>query len=65
MDYPNTVIENIMEGSTPRPDPQGVEGAWRWDTPGAIRNTAGTWELVIDVIKKEILHFCFNSSKRG
>ncbi len=63
MDYPNTVIENIMEGSTPIEDPQGVKGAWRWDTPGAIGNTVGVWELVVDVVNKVILHFNFNSKK--
>lgn len=35
--------------------------ALRWDIPGTLNGTKGTWELVIDVDTETVLHFLFNS----
>ncbi len=53
------LVREIMEGSTPKLDPRGAEGAVRWDTPGALNGKPGTWELVIDTNTNTILHFNF------
>ncbi|UNS98430.1 DUF6531 domain-containing protein [Streptomyces tubbatahanensis] len=56
------VVDNIMAGSKPMPDPGGLPGAIRWDTPGAKNGTPGTWELVVDS-NNRILHFNFVRGK--
>jgi YD repeat-containing protein len=55
----NLVLREVIAGSRPVPDPGGVPGALRWDTPGALNGRAGTWELVIDTNTNRILHFNF------
>lgn len=52
-------LQEIMRGGEPVPDPGGVPGALRWDVPGAVNGTSGTWELVVDPENKTILHFLF------
>lgn len=54
-------IQNIMDAGTPVPDPGGVPGALRWDVPGALNGSSGTWELVVDPQTDTILHFLFKS----
>jgi len=54
-------IQNIMDAGTPVADPGGVPGALRWDVPGALNGSSGTWELVVDPQTKTILHFLFKS----
>jgi hypothetical protein len=54
-------IQNIMDAGTPVPDPGGVPGALRWDVPGALNGSSGTWELVVDPQTNTILHFLFKS----
>ena len=51
-----------MEAGKAVPDPGGVPGGLRWDVPGAVNGTQGTWELVIDPKSSKVLHFVF---KRG
>lgn len=53
------LLREIMEGSAPRLDPRGAEGALRWDTPGTMNGSEGTWELVIDANQNRILHWNF------
>jgi RHS repeat-associated protein len=55
------LIREIMQAGKPIADPGGRATALRWDVAGAIGKRAGTWELVIDVKTKEILHFTFVS----
>jgi len=52
-------MQEIMRGSTPRPDPGGVPGGLRWDMPGALNGKQGTWELVIDTRTNTVLHYNF------
>jgi hypothetical protein len=52
-------IQNIISAVQPVTDPGGVEGALRWDAPGTLNGTQGTWELVIDTTTNRILHFNF------
>jgi hypothetical protein len=40
-----------------------VPGALRWDVPGTMGKSSGTWELVIDPKTKTILHFLFARGK--
>jgi len=62
------LIRQIIEGGTPRHDPQKVAGALRWDVPGTLYNVAtnkvshGTYELVIHPTTNRILHFLFKSN---
>lgn len=53
------LLSEIMAGSKPRLDPRGTAGALRWDTPGAMNGSEGTWELVIDTNQNRILHLEF------
>jgi hypothetical protein len=52
-------IQGIMRAGDPIPDPGGVPGALRWDVPGAVNGSQGTWQLVVDPESKTILHFLF------
>jgi hypothetical protein len=52
-------IQSIMDASTPVADPGGVPGALRWDVPGTMNGSTGTWQLVVDPQTKTILHFLF------
>jgi RHS repeat-associated protein len=56
-------IQSIMDAGKPIPDPGGVPGALRWDVPGAMNGSPGTWELVVDPKTKTILHFLFKSGR--
>jgi RHS repeat-associated protein len=57
------VVREIMSGSEPRMDPHGVDGAIRWDTPGALNGREGYWELVVNTDTNTILHFNFVRKK--
>ncbi len=57
------VMREIMEAGKAVPDPGGVPGALRWDVPGAVSGTKGTWELVIDPKSSTVLHFVFKGTK--
>ncbi len=52
-------IEEIMAAGKPLPDPGGIPGGLRWDIPGSLRGTEGTWELVIHPERNIIYHFNF------
>lgn len=52
-------IEEIMTAGKPIPDPGGIPGGLRWDVPGALRGSEGTWELVIHPETNVIYHFNF------
>ena len=54
-----SLVQEIMEAGEPIADPGGVPGALRWDVPGAFRGSEGTWELVVDPVRKLILHLNF------
>ncbi|MFE9575094.1 SHOCT domain-containing protein [Nocardia sp. NPDC006044] len=53
----------IIDSVPPVPDPGGVPGGMRWDVPGTLRGSPGTYELVIDVPNGRILHYMFRSNK--
>ena len=52
-------IQSIMDASTPVADPGGLPGALRWDVPGTMNGSTGTWQLVVDPQTQTILHFLF------
>ncbi len=52
-------IEEIMTAGKPIPDPGGIPGGLRWDVPGVLRGSEGTWELVIHPETNVIYHFNF------
>jgi len=54
-------IQGIMDSAKPIPDPGGVPGALRWDVPGGMNGSSGTWQLVVDPNTNTILHFLFVS----
>lgn len=54
-------VQEVMRGSSPVPDPGGIPGGLRWDTPGALNGKSGTWELVIDTNTNTIVHFLFKT----
>ncbi|MEN6307983.1 MAG: LamG-like jellyroll fold domain-containing protein [Anaerohalosphaeraceae bacterium] len=52
-------MQNIMKAGKPRPDPGGLKGGVRWDVPGTMNGTEGTWQLVIDSETNTVVHFLF------
>jgi RHS repeat-associated protein len=56
-------IQEIMKAGNPVPDPGGVPGALRWDVPGALNGSPGTWELVVDPTTRTVLHFLFKGGR--
>jgi hypothetical protein len=52
-------IQEIMNAEPPIPDPAGVPGAFRWNVPGTFRGTFGTYELVVQMETRLVLHFNF------
>jgi RHS repeat-associated protein len=57
-------IRNIILSGLGRPDPQGVPGALRWDVPGVLNGTEGTFQLVIQSTTNTVLHFQFKGPGR-
>ena len=55
------VVQEIIAGGTPRVDPGGIPGGLRWDVPGAVNGSSGTWELVVNPETNTIVHFLFKS----
>ncbi|WP_271189903.1 RHS repeat-associated core domain-containing protein [Dactylosporangium matsuzakiense] len=55
-------MQEIMRGSTPRPDPGGVPGGLRWDRPGALngKEVPGNWLLT-----QEQKLYCTITSSQG
>lgn len=39
------------------------QGVLRWDIPGYLNNTPGTWELVINVEKTKLFIFYLTQNK--
>jgi RHS repeat-associated protein len=58
------VMKEIMEAGKAVPDPGGVPGGLRWDVPGTVNGSKGTWELVIDTKSSTVLHFVFKSASK-
>ena len=52
-------INEIMAAGKPIPDPGGIPGGLKWDIPGLLRGSEGTWELVIHPETNIIYHFNF------
>jgi len=55
------LAQEIMAVKPPIPDPQGIPGVLRWDVLGSFNNSKGTWELVVDPNKNQVLHWLFQS----
>jgi hypothetical protein len=53
------LMQQIMDSAQPIPDPGGVPGALRWDAPGTMNGSSGTYELVVGPNTKTVLHFQF------
>lgn len=53
------VVQEIMAGGVPIPDPRGIPGALRWDVAGTFRGSEGTWELVLHPDNLTVYHFNF------
>ncbi|QDQ27872.1 RHS repeat protein [Chitinimonas arctica] len=60
MSSPLTIRE-IMGSGAGRADPGGVPGAIRYDAPGNLRGSSGTYELVVNPTTGTIYHFNFVS----
>jgi RHS repeat-associated protein len=58
------VMREIMDAGKAVPDPGGVPGGLRWDVPGAVNGSKGSWELVIDPQTSTVLHFVFKSAPK-
>ncbi|MFT3788420.1 MAG: polymorphic toxin-type HINT domain-containing protein [Tepidisphaeraceae bacterium] len=54
-------LQELMNSGAPRPDPQGVPNALRWDVSGTFNGSNGIYELVVDVDRKLVLHYLFRS----
>jgi RHS repeat-associated protein len=57
------VMQEIMKAGKAVPDPGGIPGGLRWDVPGALNGSKGSWELVIDPKSSTVVHFFFKSTK--
>jgi RHS repeat-associated protein len=53
------LMQEIMDAKPPVPDPGGVPGGLRWDVPGTMNGTSGTYQLVVDPNTGTVLHFLF------
>jgi hypothetical protein len=56
-------IQSIMDAVEPVADPGGVPGALRWDAPGAMNGSPGTWQLIVDTNSRTILRYLFEGAK--
>ncbi len=63
--YMNTtlVVQEIMRAVSPTQDPGGLISGLRWDAPGMVGKTSGTWELVVDLANQMIVHYQFRGGK--
>ena len=59
MDNYNLISQEIMGAKNPMIE--SGTGYFKWTVEGAINGTKGYWELVIDPVKKIIVHFMFGS----
>ncbi|MDB6375271.1 hypothetical protein PH362_26200, partial [Photorhabdus bodei] len=57
------LMQEIMDSKLPSTDPRGVPGALRWDVPGMMNGSEGTYELVVDPKTNTVLHFLFKSGQ--
>jgi RHS repeat-associated protein len=53
------LMQEIMDARPPVPDPGGIPGGLRWDVPGTMNGSPGTYQLVVDVMNKTVVHFLF------
>jgi hypothetical protein len=56
-------MQLIIEGTKPTADPQGNPNTLRWDAPGTMNGSRGSYQLVIDTSTNTVLHWQFESSK--
>lgn len=56
----NLLMNEIMKANTPQKDLY-KDAALRWDVEGSFRGSKGTWELVVNLQDKKILHFLFSN----
>ena len=63
--YVNSTItvQNVMSSAVPVKD-KIVANALKWVVPGAYNRSSGVFELVVDVDKHMIIHFCFKGLKK-
>lgn len=59
VDNYNLISQEIMGAKNPMIE--SGTGYFKWTVEGAINGTKGYWELVIDPVKKIIVHFMFGS----
>lgn len=54
------ILKEIMRAKTPTID-KSLKNGLKWVVKGSYNGKKGTWELVIDLSKKTIVHFLFKS----
>lgn len=57
----NLTVQEIMNAAKPIPDPGGLPGGLRWDVPGSLNGSQGTWQLVVNPTTNEVVHYMFKS----
>ena len=60
--HSNLIVDEIISYGEPRKDIVLTNG-YRWDVRGRLNGAEGTWELVIDIDAKRIVHFNFVTDK--
>lgn len=57
-------MQEIMNSGEPIPDPGGIPGGLKWQAPGSMNGSAGTWELVVDPGSGTVVHYLFKGGKK-
>jgi RHS repeat-associated protein len=57
------LIDEIINTGKGVADPGGKAGALRYDVPGSLGKSKGTYELVVDPQGRKVYHFLFTSEK--
>ena len=59
----NLLVDEIMAANIPAKD-EFLKNGLKWVVRGSCNGREGTWELVIDLDKKEIIHLLFKSKAK-
>ncbi|HEV2679226.1 MAG TPA: RHS repeat-associated core domain-containing protein [Rhodanobacter sp.] len=57
------LMQQIMDATPPGVDPGGIPLGLRWDSPGTMNGSVGTYQLVVDPTTNIVYHFQFKGSK--
>ena len=53
------LMQQIMDATPPGVDPGGIPLGLRWDSPGTMNGSVGTYQLVVDPTTNTVYHFQF------